>query len=147
MDSVRQRIKHAVRSKCVHNLGIKNRFLELFSRPMDEGPDFVDETFDSNGPGAIESATGNRGGLYERFDLVLPVDASVARLADKSIEIRTNKLRMRFVPTFDAMMTVLPRGFTEYYIHAEAPFDVREYAVRVDVEVCFTLSAFLSARG
>jgi len=56
------------RREDVPDVLLTNRFLEMFSRPMEDRLSFVDSTFRGKVPGEIVIAYGPRGAIYERFD-------------------------------------------------------------------------------
>ncbi|HSX81389.1 MAG TPA: hypothetical protein VLQ80_22835, partial [Candidatus Saccharimonadia bacterium] len=71
----------------------KNRFLDMFSRPMIERPAFMGREWPTNTKGI--STAGRYGDdnrvtiQYASFDLLLPREAKVSRISEGKIEIDT----------------------------------------------------------
>lgn len=120
---------------------IKNRFLDLFSRPLSLRP-----SLEGNEPpteGEIIAVFGPSG-MYQRFQLVVPKGTKIKRLAPGHVQFRTPRFDLEVSIRFDGFSTNLPRGFEEHYLRR--PFgDLRTYAIAIDVNVAFRLRAFLSA--
>jgi len=126
---------------------LRNRFLEMFSRPMENRPAFIEKTFGEDRHGEIVGAYGSNGVIYERFDLVLPKESIVRRPKDYRIEIETKKLKMSVTVRFEGFNTVLPEGFEQYYLGIDDWQDITEYEVDIDIEVLMKLWAFFSGIG
>jgi hypothetical protein len=131
----------------VPDILLKNRFMELFSKPMDQRPHFVEDTLKQKGAGTVVMASGKGGVRYERFDLVLPKNALVHRLGDGSIEISTSKFKMRLAVDFSGCMTVLPQGYTTHYLGLGNKRETRDYQIETDITVEFKARALFSVSG
>jgi len=138
-------LKEYVR-KDVPDVLLSNRFLELFSRPLDERPAFSDQ-YDKNSEGILCLATGKGGALYERFDLVLPKESTIKRPKAHKIEINTKKLKMFITVRFEGFCTVLPCDFLEYYLGIKNHFDITEYKLDIDIEVKMKIKFIFSKIG
>lgn len=126
---------------------LNNKFLELFSRPMDERPAFVEETFDEEElPGEIVCAY-NNGAIYTKFDLVLPNKSNLRRPTDNKIEIETEKLKIAITTQFEGFCTVLPRMFEEYYLGINDIDKYHEFALKIDIQIEMKLNALFSSSG
>ncbi len=90
---------------------LRNRFLELFSRPMEDRPAFVNEIFSEDKDEEVVYVVDPDGYMYNKFELILPKNSTVRRLKDNKIEIETNKLKMTITVRFDGTNTDLPDGF------------------------------------
>ena len=126
---------------------LRNRFLELFSRPMEDRPAFVDDTFMEKEHGEIVSAYGSGGAIYEKFDLVLPKKSIVRRPEDNKIEIETKKLKMSITIRFEGSSTLLPSGFEQYYLGINDWLDITTYSLNIDIQVLMKLGALFSRTG
>jgi hypothetical protein len=73
----------------IPNILFKNRFLDLFSRPMKNRLPFMNDSFDELENGEIISAYNPSGEIYEKFELVLPKGSTVQKLEDYKVEIDT----------------------------------------------------------
>jgi hypothetical protein len=131
----------------VPDILLKNRFLELFSRPMDQRPHFVNDTLGDMPHGQIVSSFGKGGVRYDRFDLVLPCSTRVARYEDGAIQIETKRFTLCFRVKFDATMTVLPRQFEEYYLGLKNHRELAEYRVSLEMDVTFRARSYFTATG
>lgn len=126
----------------------KNRFLDVFSRPMIERPAFVDSALSREArPGKVVSALGPNRVRYESFDLVLPREAKVSRVAEGKIEIDTPKLTLHLEAKFNGMNTNLPRGFARLYLNESSTLETHTYDVEVEVSVVFKALALFHHSG
>jgi hypothetical protein len=127
----------------------KNRFLDTFSRPMQERAAFVEATLKRGGAtiGKISSSYGPGGLRYAEFDLVLPANAKVQRVAPNSVEIDTSKFCVKLEVTFSGFNTNLPRGFERLYLDGMSLGDVQTYSVDIKAIVQFKPLALLSQTG
>lgn len=125
---------------------LQNRFLELFSKSMDQRLPFVDVTFSEKTTREIV-ASYSQGAIYERFELILPKETSVHRLSTNRIEINTKRLVLTITVRFDGSNTVLPRGFEEHYLSIDPLGNIEEFKVDVSVKVSFKISTLLSGMG
>ena len=126
---------------------LRNRFLELFSRPMEDRQAFVDRTFGEKGQGEIVFAYGPGGAIYNRLNLILPRQSIVRRPEVNTIEIETKKLKISIAVRFEGFRTVLPEGFEEYYLGINHWQDSTEYSLDIDIKVSMKLGALLSGVG
>lgn len=127
---------------------LRNPFLEMFSRPMEHRPAFVEDTFRDKEYEEVVLAYGPGGVIYDKFDLTLPKGSVVRRVEDNKVEIETKKLKMSITVRFEGFETVLPEGFEEYYLRINDPLDfIHNYEVNVDIQVSMKLGALLSATG
>lgn len=127
---------------------LRNRFLELFSKPMEDRPHFVKETFNEKENGETVAMYGEGGVIYERFDLILPKESVVRRLRENEIEIETKRFVIRIMVRFEGLGTYIPFEFLKHYLCIDDPLEeVVEYCVNVDVQVLFKFGALLSGTG
>ena len=131
----------------VPDILLRNRFLEMFSRPMDQRPHFVNEILDEKITEKVCLSIGKDGVRYDRFDLVLPLSSKVSRSPDGSISIETSRFTLRFRVKFDAMMTVLPRHFEEFYLGLKDYQEFADYKVSLDIHVKFRTRSYFTSVG
>ena len=125
---------------------LRNRFLELFSRPMEDRPAFVNEALRKKEDGEVVRVR-MPGAIYSKFDLVLPKDSYIRKPGDNKIEIETKKLKMVITVQFLGFNTVLPEGFEEYYMGIKEEEDINIYKVDINIKVLKKLSALFSKAG
>ncbi|MCY2951985.1 MAG: hypothetical protein NTU53_08410 [Planctomycetota bacterium] len=141
---------------------LSNRFMELFSRPMDDRAKFL-ENQQPEGPQAQMAGTEANvetepvavwadGLIYKRFDLTLPADATVSRLSSGEIQVKTNRFTLRFGIQFDGMSTVLPSEFLERYlqIKQECLQEILSFGVfdiQIRISVSFGHGSLIRATG
>lgn len=120
---------------------LQNRFMELFSRPMDQRPAFVER-----GSGNVVFASGPGGVRYDRFELTLPKGSSLTRIGEGAIAIKTSRFSLRLSAVFMGTNTVLPSGFGQRYLGlVQVPHRVFEIGIKA--EVTFAAASYLSATG
>ena len=88
---------------------LDNRFLELFSKPMDEREAFTarGNRVDSPPQGQVVYAMGEGGAIFDHFELILPAGAVVSRMSPVSVRVRTRRLSMQINVAFEGFSTVL----------------------------------------
>jgi hypothetical protein len=126
----------------------KNRFLDTFSRPMLDRPTFIDSALNPKRDfGQVVAAFGPNAARYERFDLVLPKEAKVARLADGNVEIDTPKFKMNLSVQFDGLNTVLPFKFASLYLRNKNRKELTVYKLGVRISVTLKRWVWLTRSG
>jgi len=129
---------------------LSNRFLELFSRPMEDRSHFVQDSFEEHSNQVIYAGD-EHGALYNKFELVLPGRSSVLRPERDSVEIHTGRMRILIQVRFDGLRENLPTGFQEAYLGfhqlEDYLFDLHPFEVKVVVKVVFKFGALLSRKG
>lgn len=133
---------------------LDNRFLSLFSRPMQERVAFTvggEETRTEELDGVrvtrtVVAAWGERGEIYEAFELVLPKGSEVARLDDGAIQITTAHFEMTLTSRFDGFNSVLPQDFEQLYLGLDHR-SVSTYKINIEVRIQFKPWAVLSQDG
>jgi hypothetical protein len=113
---------------------LNNRFMKLFSEPMEERAAFLDDGDDPLADGVVYAAARN-GAMYERFELVLPRRSKVSRGPDSSIRIATPRLTMIIRASFDGWGTVLPITYVTGLMGLGDPLDCHEFEVRITVDI------------
>lgn len=139
---------HELTREDVAPIVFSNRFLDAFSRPMNERAAFIDDTFKKDSKhGTVVAAFGKGGMRYSRFDLVLPFGAKVTRSDKHSISIDSPKFLITMRVNFGGYGTNLPRGFEKMYIGDFAFPDVATYKIGITTTVHFKPFALLSRSG
>lgn len=93
---------------------IKNRFLEIISKPMSERAlfNFKKESDDF----VTFSEDGNNGALFNRFDLSLPKNCIIKKPKDNVIVIDSDLVCISIKTNFQGFSTCLPNEFIKSYL-------------------------------
>jgi len=127
---------------------LSNRFLELFSKPMNQRSAFYEEEHNNNDSGGtVVYGFGPNGEIYSRFDLVLPKNSKVTRGADNSITIDTGRISLRFKVDCQGFGAVPPSGFMELYLGHNNHRDYMCYEFKIVVDTEFKLGALVTRKG
>jgi hypothetical protein len=153
---------------------LSNRFLELFSKPLEQRASFVKDTkngrrkgratlrmredgiilseFDVKGikndskKGRVIWRMGKGSTIFNEFDLVLPKDSEVTR-KDDSIQIDTKRFKMTFKFNYDGFGYVLPDWFEELYCGFRKYDDSWTTEIRLDISIEFKYLTLFSKGG
>ncbi|MBI6918893.1 hypothetical protein JET68_08780 [Pseudomonas monteilii] len=123
---------------------LDNRFLDLFSRPMEEREPFTAHGFDST-EGKVVYAFGPGGAIFEHFEILLPKGSSIGR-DDSGLVIKTPRFSLTIESRFRGMNAVFPRRFEELYLGANSRA-VSVYKIGLGLAVNFYPASLLTARG
>lgn len=128
---------------------LSNRFLKLFSEDMLNRAIFVcQDGFIQNrdkDAGEIVYAKTASGGVYDKFDLILPKKSKVTRKNKNEIIIETPILSLTISCLFGGFSTVLKSGFYKYYLGIANPKRAyHNYEFNVEVKVKFKLRSLFS---
>lgn len=143
----RKRNLELYRRQDVPEVLLSNRFLELFSRPMEERAAFVESAIEEEGPGEVVVTSGLRGALYSRFYLVLPKGSVVRRPDSRTVQIETRRMTIALQVRFEGFSAVLPRGFEKWYLGIEDWQNLQAHQVSIDVDVTLKFGALLTPLG
>jgi len=122
----------------VPDILLKNRFMELFSAPMENRSDFSDDHDRDDQEGVVVMSMGPNGAFYSRFELVLPRDAVVTREGGHII-IETSKFKLTLSINFEGSCYVTPRGFEKYYLGLDSFRDHAGLKVTFNAQVKFKM--------
>ncbi len=127
---------------------LKNRFLDLFSKPMCDRENFIgiEETIEEDSVPFILEANG---AVYRKFLLVLPYK-SIVQKKDNEIIIKTRRFTLNMNVLFDGCNTSLPEGFLEHFLSIEGFYNFLSnviYSVNIKISVKFKLSSIFSPYG
>ncbi len=133
----------------------KNRFLDTFSRPMQERAAFVDNmlkkkvSFGEVGSefGEVVFSYSADGPHYAKFDLVLPSGAKVSRTQSGCIEIDTPRFCLKIEVEFAGFGAVLPRDFERLYLDRPNSDDTNAFALNVVTDIKFKALSLLFRSG
>jgi hypothetical protein len=136
-----------LKRKDIPSVLLENRFLELFSKPMEEREAFLhSQEADGKHFGEVVSAYGKDGAIFEHFDLILPKGSSITREGDSSISIKTKRFKFNILPVFEGMNGGFPPAFSELYLGRKF-MDVQTFSVKLILSVEFSMGSLLTAKG
>ncbi|MGQ7872405.1 hypothetical protein [Bacillus sp. 1A] len=141
----------------------ENRFLQLFSKPMEERAAFErniqrennekkqvndKEEFIIDGKkvtftrGETVMSSGSNGAIYQRFDLVLSLNTKVKRLDKHSISIETERFNLNIKTVVDGQAS-LPEGFMKYYLQKESmDYFFNVFEIKLVINIRFKVKNF-----
>jgi hypothetical protein len=108
---------------------LQNRFLELFSKPMEERDHFSDP--DRTGGveavslgkaaslGEVVTAWGRDGAMFDMFELILPKGSRVSRSANGVLRLETAVFSLEFRPGMEGFATNVPWDFPSLYMREQ----------------------------
>lgn len=131
--------------KNIPEILLGNRFIDMFSRPMEEREQFLDH---GSNPfyGKVVYAFGRDGAIFEHFEMVLPKGSSIVRERNSSISIITNRFKLNFRSEFGGWNTNLPRRFESLYMGKESR-SISTFDVGLFVSVDFSVKSLLTTKG
>lgn len=134
-----------VQRRDIPQLLLDNRFLELFSKPMNER-----EAFAHHGDGEenlnVVFATGEDGQLFDQFELILPKGSTLARSEDGSLQIKTSRFRLRVSTVFGGYRTNFPTDFEKLYL-GRCFDDIQPLVAELLIDIKFAWWSLLSGKG
>src|ERR687896_557157 len=139
-----------VERKDIPQVLLENRFLNLFSKPMEERVAAFEDRYVSknNGDGSAESNAD-----FSHFHLILPTKAKVSRTGENNCEITTKKFTLSVAILYSGADELLPADFEKYYLRLQEyyqrsnPSMLKEKAIEIEVKVFFKNSIFFSRTG
>lgn len=131
--------------KSIPDVLMGNRFIDTFSRSMDEREQFIDHA-SSPSIDKVVYAYGNEGAIFDRFEMVLPKSSSIIRENDSSISIITKRFKINYRPVFEGFRDNLPRKFEKLYLGRELS-TLSTYSVGLVVTVNFNTMSLLTTKG
>ena len=130
---------------------LENRFLNLFSKPMEEREAASFE--DRNISQSTQDSSGESNTDFRHFHLILPTKAKISRTGENTCEITTKKFTLRVSILYLGANVLLPADFEKYYLRLQEyyqrsnPSMVTEKAIEIEVKVFFKNSIFFSRTG
>jgi len=125
---------------------LTNRFLELFSKPMEQRASFIKDLKNDKSPGKVVMSMGDDGTLFKEFDFVLPKGSKVTR-SEGAIIIDTKRFKISLKVNYGGFGNVLPRGFETYYLGYTSYRDTWTTKIEVDITVEFKYFTVISKGG
>lgn len=136
---------------------LKNRFLELFSKPMEQRESFIsDEEIDGvfeykrNGKkksvGKIVSSFRN-GVMYSHFDLKLPKNSKLKRNSDNSISLITERFTINLKTIISGLNTYIPSEYEEHYLGLSYSSDLSAFISTYEIEVNFHMRSIFKTNS
>lgn len=136
----------------IPHLLLENRFLELFSKPMELREAFIgkkEAVIRGNTEqkvAKVVSATGKDGAIYDGFELILPTGSNLHRKAKAELQISTSRFTMSITPEFHGYSSMLPDMFETLYLAAQDK-QLNPYGVQIHLRIEFKWWAFLTSSG
>lgn len=132
--------------KDIPDILLSNRFLELFSKPMEQRSSFIKDPKNDNSPDKVVMSYGDGGTLFKEFDFVLPEGSKVSK-SNGEIIINTKRFRISLKVSYDEFGTVLPRGFEFYYCGFKSYEDFDTTAINLSISVQFKVRSIFLRGG
>ena len=123
----------------------QNRFLDLFSRPMNEREAFAERSGGSRG-GKVVFAYGPGGVRYDHFDLTLPKGAKISRDRHGAFGIATSKFSLTIRCSVSFASYGVSWDFLKYYLGIGYS-DIDDQIATIDVKVKFSPLQLFSKSG
>jgi hypothetical protein len=129
---------------------LENRFLNLFSKPMEERVAAFEDRYVSKN---TRDGSGGSNADFSHFHLILPTKAKVSRIDEKTCEITTQKFTLSVTIRYSGADELLPTDFEKYYLRLQEyyqrsnPSMVKKKAIEIEVKVFFKNSIFFSRTG
>lgn len=123
----------------------KNKFFDLFTKPMNERTPFMNH--DENSPGRVVWASGEGGAIFNHFELILPEGALLKRANNGAIRILTKVFELSIRPRFEGYGSVWPRQFEQLYLGLAHFDETHTYQFNLDIEIKFNQFSLLAGKG
>jgi len=124
---------------------LANKFLELFSKPMEDRPLFSGNESSPSKNGEIVMAM-RKGAFYSRFDLTLPKSSKIKRIDSKTITVETNRFIFTITIDFKGFSTVIPYEYLHHVLGLDTSA-LKEYQIDIDFTVSFRFASLFLPGG
>lgn len=115
--NIDKRVTEKISRAQIPDVLMKNRVIELISKPIEEREKFQKVSSDNNlAQGELYYVNGEDGVIYDRLELELPYKSKVYRKNDELV-IENRAFIIKFKSKFLGFNTVLPRYFESYYMN------------------------------
>ncbi|MDD5150548.1 MAG: hypothetical protein PHC28_08705 [Flavobacterium sp.] len=131
--------------KDIPDILLSNRFLEMFSKPMDQRASFISHKKDKS-PGKVVLSYGESGELFKYFDFILPRKSKLSKL-DNGILIDTKRFKISIGVEYEGFGSVLPRGFERLYLGYKSFQETSTHHISIKIEVQFKFASMFSSGG
>lgn len=136
---------------------LNNRFLELFSKPMEQRESFIsDEEIDGvfeykrkgkkKSVGKVVSSFRN-GVMYSHFDLKLPKNSKLKRDSDNSISLITERFTINLKTIISGMNTYIPHEYEKHYLGLSYSTDLPAFIATYEIEVHFHIRSLFKTNS
>lgn len=138
---------HTFERNDIPDVLLSNRFLELFSKPMEERALFFDKDATNGkrkgkGEDNVVMSMTDRGAFFSKFNLTLPNGAQVSRDKSNALLIGTKRFELRIEVIFGGFSLSIPWEYKKHILGLD--FDeAAGYQVHVRFETTFKLVSFL----
>jgi hypothetical protein len=132
--------------KNVPEVLLENRFLETFSRSMDERDGFDSDDYEDQNRGKVVMSYSESGALFDHFELILPKGSRVSRLGKRVIEIKTKRFTLQCEPFFPGFAQNTPFRFEKLYLRKDS-LKVHTYKAGINLRVKLHLLSFFTLSG
>jgi len=135
--------------KNIPQILFENIFLELFSKPMEQRPAFVDNTLKDKKNKSYEKVIAfyKDGFMFDDFELTLPKGSKIKREKINEIKIETPRIDLTFKIDFRGFNTVLPIDFKQYYLGIDERKEITYYSINIYCDINFKLKTFITSSG
>jgi hypothetical protein len=145
-DSVDQTRIVTLLRKDVPELFLQNRFLDLFSRPMEERELFGQHFSEDKPTSAEVVAAYSMGARFDRFDLTLPKGTKIVRKAHGDFRVETDRFTMKIKSDVSFSGAGISFDFFEKYMKRKYD-ELNTFNCSLQIEVSFKAWQLLSGRG
>jgi len=135
--------------KHIPHVLLENRFLELFSKPMEQREQFiqsVEKEKKEKSVGKVIMSYGESGALFKDFDLVLPKKSTVKK-DNNSFTIETPRFNLTFKIVYGGFGSVLPSGYVNDYLGFDSYTDQMTNQINLEVEIDYKWTSFFFNTG
>ncbi len=129
---------------------LKNRFLELFSKPMEQRAAFIpDEPIEKGEEDPQDKivACYTEDAMFQNFELILPKNSKIKRNKNNSISIKTQRFTLKINSITDGTATYIPWEFCKHYLGLTNPLDISEFIVQFKIDITFHFGSLFRAIG
>lgn len=132
----------------IPDIFLKNRFLELFSKPMEQREAFVSEKLETTNDDSLGAIVTNfsNGAMYSRFDMTLPKNSKLQRNKDGSISIITDRFTIKLRTIISGSNTYIPWEFCKIYLG----IDYENYCALIstyELDITFKFGSLFKTMG
>jgi len=127
---------------------LKNRFLEIMSRPMSERHSFGYEVESDDFEGKTVYCDGENGAIFETIELTLPKDCIIRKPYDNKVIIESDKISISITTKFEGNILFLPEEFYKHYLKINNKFEtVKDFKISIVIDANMKIRSLFSKRG
>lgn len=124
---------------------LSNRFLEMFSKPMEDRPLFSNkESFENDNN--IVMSTSDDGAFYSQFELILPKNASIKRAKPGGLTIKTTRFQIDIAVDFEAFGALVPTEYKRFILQTES-HKSRDFQITASFKIKFKFASLFLPGG